>query len=486
MTTYFANFSAGARRNTPFVPLPIATGLCKVMDVALIVLAIYAAQRFLGWRGGDAELDGDRYYLIALIACALFVGITQKLRGYSVTNLSRLGFQLLQVTAIWLGIQLFGVLEMYLTNSNDNYSPEFLIAWSMSAWLLLCLSRFGMANLFKYWRQIGAACRDVVVVGAGDTGAHVIENLKADPLNYRILGIFDDRIKRTPPHLGDIPLLGSVEDLVKFARVELPTEIIVTLPITKSNRLGEILRHLTLLPVDLRLTCDINVPGFKLHTMSHIGDMPTIDILHRPLKDWSAVFKWFEDKIASGLILLLASPLLLLIALLIKLDSPGPLFFRQARYGFNNRVINVLKFRSMYVDKGDVTGAARTQRGDARVTRVGRILRAFSLDEIPQLINVLRGDMSLVGPRAHAVAMKVGEKLYNDSIEEYFARHRVKPGLTGWAQVHGLRGEIRDEDAAAKRVKYDLEYIDTWSPWLDIKIIFKSVIVVLFERENAY
>jgi lipopolysaccharide/colanic/teichoic acid biosynthesis glycosyltransferase len=179
------------------------------------------------------------------------------------------------------------------------------------------------------------------------------------------------------------------------------------------------------------------------------------------------------------------APILALIAVMIRLDSRGPIFFIQDRLGFNNNVIRVMKFRTMYVGREDPSGVERTVRNDPRITRVGRILRQFSLDELPQLINVVRGEMSLVGPRPHAVAMKAGDQLYHEAVSDYMYRHRVKPGLTGWAQVNGLRGEIDTLDKARARVEYDLYYIDHWSLWLDLKTLILTGRIVL-SRLNAY
>jgi polysaccharide biosynthesis protein PslA len=197
------------------------------------------------------------------------------------------------------------------------------------------------------------------------------------------------------------------------------------------------------------------------------------------------ICKWIEDKLLASLLLMALSPLMLICALLIKCESSGPILFRQARFGFNNRNIRVLKFRTMYVDREDRSGACRTVRGDARVTPFGRILRRTSIDELPQLINVLKGEMSLVGPRPHAVAMKVGHRSYRDAIDEYAQRHRVKPGITGWAQINGLRGEIDSLEKARTRVEYDLAYIERWSVGFDLKILALTLPAILSLR-NAY
>jgi exopolysaccharide biosynthesis polyprenyl glycosylphosphotransferase len=210
-----------------------------------------------------------------------------------------------------------------------------------------------------------------------------------------------------------------------------------------------------------------------------------LEIVNRPLKDWRAIAKWVEDTLISSVALILVGPLMGLIAILIKLDSPGPIFFVQRRFGFNNNVIRVLKFRTMHVGRGDASGAQRTVRNDPRVTRIGWFLRLLSFDELPQLINVLRGDMSLVGPRPHAVAMKAGDRLYCEAVEHYMHRHRVKPGITGLAQVNGLRGEVDTLEKAHARVAHDLYYIEHWSLWLDLKIILKTA-GILASCENAY
>ena len=177
---------------------------------------------------------------------------------------------------------------------------------------------------------------------------------------------------------------------------------------------------------------------------------------------------------------------MLFIAATIKLESCGPALFRQKRFGYNNHVINVVKFRTMYMGVSDPSGADRTVRNDQRVTKFGRILRRFSLDELPQLLNVVQGELSLVGPRPHAVAMRVDSRLYYDVVSEYFERHKVKPGITGLAQVSGYRGEVDTIEMARQRVRFDLEYINRWSLWLDLQILLRTVTTVLFDRTRAY
>jgi exopolysaccharide biosynthesis polyprenyl glycosylphosphotransferase len=239
------------------------------------------------------------------------------------------------------------------------------------------------------------------------------------------------------------------------------------------------------LTIDVSISIEPLAEMFQVRRTSYVGNVPVLAVVDRPLKHWRAAIKWAEDKVLATVLSLVISPLMIIIAILIKLDSRGPILFRQNRFGFNNEVIQVLKFRTMHVDRGDPSGAERTVADDPRVTRVGRTLRALSLDELPQLINVLRGDMSLVGPRPHALRMKAGEYLYAEAVEEYLQRHRVKPGITGWAQINGLRGEVDTLEKGRARVARDIYYIEHWSIWLDLKILIKTVGVVL-SREGAW
>jgi exopolysaccharide biosynthesis polyprenyl glycosylphosphotransferase len=210
-----------------------------------------------------------------------------------------------------------------------------------------------------------------------------------------------------------------------------------------------------------------------------------IDLHDKPITDWGTVSKWMFDKVFAALALVLLAPVMICVAVAIKLESRGPVLFRQKRYGFNNELIEVYKFRSMYTDRCDATASRLVTRDDPRVTKVGRIIRKTSLDELPQLFNVLKGNLSLVGPRPHAVAAKAENRLYDDVVDGYFARHKVKPGITGWAQINGWRGETDTAEKIQKRVEHDLYYIENWSVLFDLYILLKTP-VSLLETKNAY
>ncbi len=247
------------------------------------------------------------------------------------------------------------------------------------------------------------------------------------------------------------------------------------------------LKKLWVLPVDIRLAAHTNKLQFRPRSYSYIGKVPVIDVFDRPIADWDVVMKWLFDKIIGSLHpALRCLPLMALIALAIKLDSRGPVLFKQKRYGFNNDLIEVYKFRSMYVEQSDAAANKLVTKNDPRVTRVGRFIRKASLDELPQLFNVVfKGNLSLVGPRPHAVNAKAEARLYDEAVDGYFARHRVKPGITGWAQINGWRGETDTHEKIQKRVEHDLYYIENWSVLFDLSILARTPFALL-KTENAY
>jgi Undecaprenyl-phosphate glucose phosphotransferase len=277
-----------------------------------------------------------------------------------------------------------------------------------------------------------------------------------------------------------------VDDLVEFARRTRLDLVIFTMPISAETRLLQMLRKLWVLPIDIRLAAHMSKLRFRPRSYSYIGAVPVLDVFDRPIADWDVVLKWAFDKIVGSLALLALAPVMLVTAIAIKLDSKGPVLFRQKRYGFNNEMVEVFKFRSMYTEMSDATAAKLVTKGDPRVTKVGRFIRKTSLDELPQLFNVVfTGTLSLVGPRPHAVSAKAENRLYDQVVDGYFARHKVKPGITGWAQINGWRGETDTEDKIQRRVEHDLYYIENWSVLFDMYILLRTPLSLL-KTENAY
>jgi exopolysaccharide biosynthesis polyprenyl glycosylphosphotransferase len=262
--------------------------------------------------------------------------------------------------------------------------------------------------------------------------------------------------------------------------------LIVALPLDAENRVLAMLKKLWVLPVDIRLSAHSNNLRFRPRTYSYVGNIPMFDIFDRPIRDWDSVAKRAFDVFFSLLGITLLSPVMLGTYLAVKLTSKGPAIFVQERHGFNNEIIRVFKFRSMYVDQQDVTARKAVTKGDPRVTPVGRFIRKTSIDELPQFFNALRGDLSLVGPRPHAVHAQTREKLYGEVVDGYFARHRVKPGVTGWAQINGWRGEIDHDDKIKMRTECDLYYIENWSLMFDLRILFMTPISLFTKSDNAY
>jgi Undecaprenyl-phosphate glucose phosphotransferase len=336
--------------------------------------------------------------------------------------------------------------------------------------------------------KAGRFNRRTAIVGGGPPAEGLIRALEAQPTSgLQILGIFDDRDDtRSPTVVRNYPKLGRVRDLTPFARQQKVDLILITLPLTAEDRILQMLRDLWVLPVDIRLSAHAAKLKLQKRSYSYIGSVPVLDLIDRPISDLGLVAKWLFDRIVGLMLLVVLAPLLAAVALAVKLDSPGRVLFKQQRYGFNNELIEVYKFRSLYTDHSDVSSAKQVTKDDPRVTRVGRFIRKSSLDELPQLFNVVfKGNLSLVGPRPHALQSKAGDCLFDEVVESYFARHKVKPGVTGWAQINGWRGETDTEEKLRRRVECDLHYIENWSLFLDAYILLMTPISLL-RSENAY
>jgi Undecaprenyl-phosphate glucose phosphotransferase len=372
----------------------------------------------------------------------------------------------------------------FATGLLDEVSRAWVALWLVFGFAGLLATRSLARLQILRWYRAGRLTLNIAVIGAGEHGRRFIEHLRQQDRHVNIIGLFDDRRDRIPDFIAGFPVLGTVDDLLLFARRYRIDQVIVALPWGAEERLLGWLKKLKTLPADIRLCPD--VIGFHLphRGVSHIAGVPMLNVFEKPIAGWDGVVKAIEDRLLAGLILVGIAPLLLVVAVAIRLTSPGPIFFKQKRYGFNNEIIEVFKFRSMYVERcsGDTGQVAQATRDDDRITPLGRFLRRTSLDELPQFINVLRGEMSIVGPRPHAVAHN---EQYAQLIHEYLARHKVKPGITGWAQVNGLRGETDTLEKMERRVQYDLHYIENWSLALDIRIILQTLLVG-FSHPNAY
>ncbi len=388
---------------------------------------------------------------------------------------------------IWGGVFAVVLSFVFFTKVGESYSRLWIGSWAVGGFL----NMFWARGLFSFFlgklNSSGQLDRRAVLVGGGKPANDLLASLEATPANdVSIIGIFDDRSDdRSPTQVRGLQKLGTVDELVDFARQTRVDMLIVTLPLVAENRLLQVMKNLWVLPVDIRLSAYSQKLRYKSRAYSYLGNVPMLDVLDKPLSGWNAILKNVEDKVLAVIALIFLLPVMGLVALAVKLDSRGPVLFKQKRYGFNNELIEVYKFRSMYVDQSDATASKLVTRDDPRVTKVGRFIRKTSLDELPQVFNVLKGDLSLVGPRPHATHAKAQNHLYYDVVDGYFARHRVKPGITGWAQINGWRGETDTKEKIERRVEHDLFYIENWSLLFDLYIMARTPFS-LVETENAY
>jgi Undecaprenyl-phosphate glucose phosphotransferase len=389
--------------------------------------------------------------------------------------------QMTRMISAWTFVFLLFIGASFFAKLGGEISRLWLSAFFVIGLAMLVAERLFLRTLVRGWARQGRLDRRTIIVGSDENGERLVRALKnQDDSDIHVLGVFDDRNDtRALETCAGSPKLGKVDDIVEFARRTRVDLVLFALPISAETRILEMLKKLWVLPVDIRLSAHTNKLRFRPRSYSYLGEVP--------ITDWDLVMKWLFDHVVGGIVLLMALPVMALVALAIKLDSRGPVLFRQKRFGFNNERIDVFKFRSLYHDQADPLAAKVVTRNDPRVTRVGRFIRKTSLDELPQLFNVVfKGNLSLVGPRPHAVQGKLQSRLFDEAVDGYFARHRVKPGITGWAQINGWRGEIDNEEKIQKRVEFDLYYIENWSVLLDLFILVKTPIALMTKNENAY
>jgi Undecaprenyl-phosphate glucose phosphotransferase len=378
----------------------------------------------------------------------------------------------------------------------ENYSRGISVLFVVFSSLTLAVSRPIIRLVLRRLAAGGAIEQRIAFYGADQQSLEMIRRLleSLDLPHLKFVGVADDRPKAVElaspagdrsklADPDDLRFIGGYQELAELARRGDIDQVLISVPNLPPKRLHEIVDGLSAVSVDVSLIPSEAIelaPDYRVHLL---GSLPVLNLWQRPFRDINQFVKRGEDLIIAALVLIFMSPVMGIAAVIIRLTSTGPILFVQPRVGFNNEVINVFKFRTMYSDQTDVGARATTTRDDPRVTPVGRFLRKLSIDELPQLFNVLKGDMSLVGPRPHALEMRVGDHYYQDAVRGYAGRHRVRPGITGLAQVEGLRGEIRTIERAKRRVELDKEYIDGWSLWLDIRILFATFRAVLFDRD---
>ncbi|MEH2626647.1 Undecaprenyl-phosphate glucose phosphotransferase [Bradyrhizobium sp. AZCC 1719] len=468
-----------------YSPIVIA-GVVRVIDFAMLS-AIGAALYF----GYVVPLRGFSWEFLAAIfgVAATAVICFQAADIYQVQLFRGHLRQMTRIISSWAFVFLLFIGASFIVKLGSEISRLWLTAFFVSGLAALVTERVFLRSLVRRWARQGRLDRRTIIVGADQNGEELVQALKTqDDSDIHVLGVFDDRNDdRAMDTCAGSPKLGKVDDIVEFARRTRIDLVLFALPISAETRILDMLKKLWVLPVDIRLSAHTNKLRFRPRSYSYLGEVPTLDVFEAPITDWDLVMKWLFDHVVGFVILVLALPVMGLVALAVKLDSPGPILFRQKRFGFNNERIDVLKFRSMYHHQADPTASKVVTKNDPRVTRVGRFIRKTSLDELPQLFNVVfKSNLSLVGPRPHAVQGKLQSRLFDEAVDGYFARHRVKPGITGWAQINGWRGEVDTDEKIQKRVEFDLYYIENWSVLLDLYVLLKTPIALMTKSENAY
>ncbi|TPM03295.1 undecaprenyl-phosphate glucose phosphotransferase [Mesorhizobium sp. B2-3-11] len=462
----------------------MVSGVLRMVEFAVLLvsgLCVYFYYvgffNYLAWQ----------YPLTIAAASFLAVVLLDVTDCYQVVSLMRPITNFGRILLVWAGTFALMALTAFAMKMSQDYSRLLFGTWFVVAFVCLFGLRLMMSKLIRRWARDGSMERRAVIVGGGKAAEVLIRSVEKQPYNdIRICGIFDDRNdKRSPALVAGYPKLGTISELIEFARIARIDMLIVSLPLTAESRVLQLLKKLWVLPVDIRLSAHSNALQFRPRAYSYIGSVPMLDIFDKPINDWDSVAKRAFDIIFSVIGIVAFSPVMLATAIAIKLDSKGPVLFKQKRHGFNNEIIEVYKFRSMYTDRSDPTAKQTVTKNDPRVTRVGRFIRKTSIDELPQFFNSLLGSLSLIGPRPHAIAAQSHNLLYNEVVDGYFARHKVKPGVTGWAQINGWRGEMDTNEKIRMRTEYDLYYIENWSLLFDLRILFLTPIRLL-NTENAY
>ncbi|VAW70386.1 Undecaprenyl-phosphate galactosephosphotransferase [hydrothermal vent metagenome] len=443
----------------------------RIADPCMVILAAILAYGFR-FSFDNLHLPQDyRILVVFAVFCVVLIfpvfNLYGSWRGQSLTKQAR------AIIIAWFSVVLLMITILFSLKVSSEYSRLWL-AWWMSLGLIFLLAfRLCIYGFLQYQRKQGRNFRSVVIVGAGDLGKTLISQTADSPWSgFKIRGLFDDAAMGMEASIEGHPVVGGIDDIEPYISENQIDEVWIALPLRAEQRVKDLLYALRHQTVNIKLIPDIF--GFSLlnHSMTEIVGLPAVNLSDTPMGGNNQLVKAMEDRLLALLIIILISPLLLLISIGIKLTSLGPVLFKQKRHGWDGKIINVYKFRSMKLHsekKGQLTQASK---GDARITRIGAFLRATSLDELPQFYNVLQGHMSVVGPRPHAVEHN---ELYKDQVNQYMLRHMVKPGITGWAQVNGLRGETDTLDKMKKRVEFDLFYIENWSLWFDLRIIFMTL-----------
>jgi putative colanic acid biosysnthesis UDP-glucose lipid carrier transferase len=452
--------------------------LGRAIDLVLVVTSLRVSMLLAGW-------DWDmRHTVLASVSAVLFYLSAEAVKLYDNRRSTPLPVDLRNLLLAWTATAVIVLFVGYTLKVSDMYSRAAVLSWFVLAPTALAIWRLGVRAGLTKARTLGYNIRRVAIVGSGEHGVQVARTVDGSPwMGLKVIGMFDDRAPvpgRVPADLP-FPLLGKTDDLLREVARGNIDMVYVTLPINNLERIGKLLNALADTTTSVYF-----IPDMLLFSMVHgrwvrIGELPAVSVFETPFYGVGGWSKRVEDLVISSFVLAAMAIPMLLIAMAIKLTSPGPALFRQTRYGLDGREFRIWKFRTMTVceDSGPI---AQAKRNDPRVTRIGALLRRTSLDELPQFLNVLTGTMSVIGPRPHAADHN---EYYRRLVRHYMVRHKVRPGISGWAQINGLRGETDTLEKMERRVEYDLWYIRNWSVLLDLRISFVTLWKI-WRESNAY
>jgi putative colanic acid biosynthesis UDP-glucose lipid carrier transferase len=455
--------------------IPLISFFQRVLDPLLIMGTLY----------GSTVLFGEPFtgYSLVLMILAFFISsaVYQHIDPYRTWRSGRALAYSRDVIAGWSITALILFFLGSVSGLSYHYEARVVLAWFCATPFILLGSHLAVRKMGSDPAE-ASEVRSVLIVGANDVGIKFARTIDRYPnLFMQVQGFFDDRTSERHPDELRHPVLGKMCDVAPYVRENNVKMIFISQPISAQPRIRKLLDDLQDTTASVYFLPDIYVFDLMQARFDNVGGMPVIAICETPFTGFNSLVKRASDIVLALVIQVLLLPVMLAIAIAVKLSSPGPIIFRQRRYGLYGEQIYVYKFRSMTVTE-DGAKVVQAKKGDQRITKVGAFLRKSSLDELPQFINVLQGRMSIVGPRPHAVAHN---EQYRKLIKGYMLRHKAKPGITGWAQVNGFRGETETLDKMEARIRYDLDYLRSWSLWLDLWIIVKTVKVVL-ARQNAH
>ena len=455
--------------------------MARLFDVFFIVLSGVWAYMFR-FNASISQIPEFYTYPI-LVAVILSAIIFPRFNLYNSWRGKQWYSHLHAVFLALLSVVLILTLLSVFLKVSEQYSRLWLISWFVTSFTLIVGYRFLTYLLLTWIRESGYNRRNVLVVGAGDLGKLVSKNLSSQRTSgYDIALFLDDNSEIQGKTIDGVNIFSDMEKIESYVQEYNIREVWIALPLRAEKRLKEIIALLRYNMVSIKLIPDIFGLELMNHSVCKVAGVYALDLRSTPMVGWRQLVKYLEDRFIGLFIFILIIPLLILISIGIKLTSSGPVLFKQRRHGWDGKIINVYKFRTMKIHQENSGQVSQATKNDNRITKFGRFLRKTSLDELPQFYNVLQGRMSIVGPRPHAIEHN---EMYKSKVDKYMLRHKVKPGITGWAQINGFRGETDTLDKMQKRVEYDLYYIQHWSLWLDLKIIFLTIFKGFVDK-NAY